>query len=184
MTTQTIAQIPYDLTDPTSLKRFLTTLVGNLDNVLGYKDKDDKYVTDKDFKTQGASITELNNQVSTATEDVTELQQTQQDQGNTLDEQGLTITKLETFLKTSTLGNTYYDFNAIIWNDLQGRFEFEALGSDLVNPPAAVVAGDTYNVYIDSTKTNNSVWQYVLIDSGSINIYTRIGVNSSWTKLN
>lgn len=185
MSAQTIAQVPYDLTDPTTLKRFLTTLVGNLDTVLGYKGTDSKYISDKEFQSAGSSIQELDKQVSTAQDSLTKVQEAQEEQGNTLQEQSETVGSLGTFLKTKLLDAPYRDFNAIAWGSLQGRFELTALGSEFSNAPTALTAGTTYTVYIDSTKTNAAVWQYVLIDgSGSRDIYTRVSVSNDWTKLN
>lgn len=181
--TQTIAQLPYNVDDVDSLKRFLRELVDNLDEVLGYKG-DKKYVQDSDFKAQGLTLNELTDQTKENTDtldNATKLADDQADQ--ILDMQGQIIL-LNTVLTAKQVDSVYYDFNNAAWNTLQGRFEFQTLGSNLVNPPMAVVPGNTYNVYIDSTKTNNSVWQYVLLDSGGLNVYMRVGVNSSWVKLN
>lgn len=181
--TQTIAQLPYDIEDTTSLKRFLRELVDNLDEVLGYKG-DQKYVKDSDFQAQGLSLNELTDQTKDNTETLDSVSEASSDQADEiLDMQGQ-IVLLNTVLEAKQIDSVYYDFNATAWNDLKGRFEFQTLGSNLVNPPMAVVPGNTYNVYIDSTKTNSSVWQYVTLDSGGLNVYMRVGVNSSWVKLN
>lgn len=181
--TQTIAQLPYNVADVDSLKRFLRELVDNLDEVLGYKG-DKKYVQSSDFDEQGLSIGELTDQTKDNTATLDENSKTLSDQTDQLADMSEQLDKLNSMLTTVQLGAVYNDFNNTAWNTLQGRSEFSALGSALSNPPMVVVAGDTYNVYIDSTKTNNSVWQYVLLDSGSLNVFMRIGVNSSWVKLN
>lgn len=181
--TQTIAQLPYDLADPDSLKRFLRELVDNLDEVLGYKG-DNKYVTDKDFQEQGTSLAEAAKQTEANTEAIDTAEKAVSDHADQLLDVQDQIDKLNTTLTTVIIDSSVYkDFNASAWNDLQGRSEFQALGSDLANPPMTVLPTSTYNVYVDSTKTNNSVWQYVCIDSGSLNVFMRIGVNSSWVKL-
>lgn len=183
--TQTIAQLPYDLTDPDSLKRFLRELVDNLDEVLGYKG-DNKYVTDKDFQEQGTSLAEATEQTNNNTETLTGVEKAISDHSDQLVDMQEEVDKLNTVLTTAIIDSAVYkDFNASAWSGLQGRSEFQALGSDLVNPPMVIVPLDTYNVYIDSTKTNSSVWQYVLLNNGStLNVFMRIGVNSSWVKLN
>lgn len=182
--TQTIAQLPYDLADPDSLKRFLRELVDNLDEVLGYKG-DNKYVTDKDFQEQGTSLSEATEQTKNNTEALDGVEKTISDHSDQLVDMQEEVDKLNTTITTAIIDSAVYkDFNASAWNTLQGRSEFQALGSDLVNPPMTVLPLNTYNIYIDSTKTNNSVWQYVLLDSGGLNVFMRIGVNSSWVKLN
>jgi hypothetical protein len=182
-TTQTIAQLPYDIED-TATKRFLRELVDNLDGVLGYKG-DNKYVKSSDFNEQGTTVAELSNQSKTATERITGVAKTVAEHSDDLMDIQKDIEELQAVLTTVSVDTVYRDFNDTAWNVLKGRAEFTALGSELVNPPPITIApGDSYTVYIDSVKTNASVWQQVVINHGSLDVFVRIGVNSSWVKLN
>lgn len=180
--TQTIAQLPYDVED-TATKRFLRELVDNLDEVLGYKG-DNKYVKSSDFDEQGTTVAELSDTSKTATDNIATLTKTVAEHSDELLDIEKDIEELNSALVTVLLDTVYNDFNNTAWNTLKGKAEFTALGSDLVNPPMAVVPGDSYTVYIESAKTNASVWQQVVIDHGSLDVFVRIGVNSSWVKLN
>jgi beta-xylosidase len=180
--TQTIAQLPYDLADPDSLKRFLRELVDNLDGVLGYKG-DNKYVQESDFEEQGLSVNELTTQTKTNTDTLDGIKKSLSDQSDEILDIQDQISVLNTTVTTATLDTVYNDFNNAAWATLQGRAEFQALGSDLANPPMSLVGTDTYTVYVDSTKTNASVWQYVGLDNGTLTVFMRIGTVSSWVKL-
>lgn len=179
MANQTIAQIPVNLADPDSMKRFLQELVGNLDVVLGYKGST-SYTTTADLQKATGTVTEIADEVTTVKESLTtnsdSLQTAQEDIEDLQDD-------MDAVYKAAALTDDYKDFNATVWNDVKGAFEFSGLGSELINPPATLVPGNTYNVYGVSYDTTNSVLQLFWLDSGSVNVYTRVGVNSSWITL-
>lgn len=180
MANQTIAQIPVDLADSASMKRFLQELVGNLDVVLGYKPST-SYVTTSELQT------EADNSVSGIAANIDAIKKANEEAGNTVSQLQEDLEDVQADIddvyKAKALGTDYLDFNAAVWNDVKGAFEYSALGSDLLNPPATLVPTDTYNVYGVSYDTTNSVLQLFWLDSGSVNVYTRVGVNSSWTTL-
>lgn len=181
MANQTIAQLPYDLTDPESLKRFLGQLVDNLDVVLGYKGST-SYTTTADLKATTVSITQVSEALDT-------LKKSVEDNSSAVKTAEDDIADIESdvadIYKTQQLSNDYKDFNATVWSTLKGAFEFTSLGSDLVNAPGTITAPDTYNIYGISYKSNSSVFQTIwLQDAAVFDVYTRLGVNANWIKLN
>lgn len=176
---QTIAQIPVDLTDVTSFKRFLNTLVENLDTVLGFKGATNYVKTsDEDF-----SITDLAGQLRELSTKLDELKKTTEEKNTAVDDVQQATNGLTYVTETQVTGSSYYDFNASLWADLRGKLEFTADGASIVNPPIAVTG--TTTVLADSVKTSDSVWQTVLVktNGNSLSAWTRLGVNSDWLRL-
>ena len=92
-------------------------------------------------------------------------------------------TKVDTF-DTVKLGANYVDLNYVGWQTLEGMYEFEATGAELVNCPFEVDIAKTYTVYATSTKTLGSVWQEFTISDGyTKRKYFRLEVGGKWTKI-
>lgn len=182
--TQTIAQIPFDLEDADSLKRFLRELVDNLDEVLGYKG-DKKYVQEADFEEQGLSLNDVSSKVKELSTKLQELTESSEGYQDSIDDLQDDIDALNKLLTTASLGDVYLDFENTAWNSLTGKGEFTADGAEFTNAPFTATSGTDYTVYVDSTKTNASVLQQITVDSGAdeIEIYLRIGVMGHWNKL-
>lgn len=179
---QTIANLPYDVSDSTSLKRFLRELVDNLDVTLGYKG-DNKAVTSKDLSTAGGiggvleSTAENTKDITASSKSITEIETTLSDFQADIDE-------LQFMLKARQLGSDYVDFNSQAWSSLTGRSQFTANGEDLLNAPITPVIGTSYNVYIDSTKTQGAVWQQVIFEDGAnISVWLRLALAGTWIQL-
>lgn len=178
---QTIAQIPSDLSDPNSMRRFLSTLVQNLDKVLGYSG-DSKYTTDKQLDSTNTTVSELDQTTATLTDTTetisTSLADTQSDVIELQD-------AVDAIYVAATLDEDFKDFNATVWADLKGPGEMTGLGSDFTNPPATLTPGDTYSFYASSISVTNSVvvllWQYSA--GNPVIVYSRRGVSSTWTVL-
>lgn len=182
---QTIAQIPYNLEDPTSFNRFLSTLVENLDTVLGFRG-DTKYVTDKDLQSQGSSLSDLSGQLRTLsakskqlTEDVSDLTSQLKDATDLLDE-------VKNATSTAQLSESFHNFNDASWSSLQGTGEFKTKGGSITNSPQGFGANEDVIVLASSVKTSDSVWQTIYIDvndGAGKSVWSRFGVNSNWIKL-
>jgi len=181
---QTIAQIPYNLDDSTSLSRFLGQLVENLDIVLGYRG-DTKYVTDEDLNTQGVNLSNLSGQLKDLKDSVSTIKTTLETQTESVESLEKIVEGLTYVTETQVIGSSYYNFNNAAWGSLRGKSEFSTTGSNISNAPLALSGGDAVDVYIDSTKTSDSVWQTILIIVNDVDksTWTRRGVNSDWLEL-
>lgn len=180
MSGQTIAQLPYDLSDVTSLKRFLRELVDNLDVVLGYKGTKEGYVSTADQAQTLSDIREKIAALSTSTDSIKESVE-----GLVKDIEELTnqVSDQNTLRTKSALGSNYYDFNASSWAALAGRYTLSAEGSLLVNTPFTATVGTVYDVFIDSTKTDSDTHQQISVGKTTVEVYTRWGIGNAWTKL-
>lgn len=180
---QTIANLPYDVSDSNSLKRFLRELVDNLDVTLGYKG-DNKAVTSKDLSTAGGiggvltTTKENTNDIAAGDKSIKELQ-------DQVEEFQADIEQLQYLLKAKQLGSEdYVDFNAQAWSLLIGRGQFTANGDDMLNAPITPGVGVTYKVYVDSTKTQGAVWQQVIFEDGAnISVWLRLALAGTWLQI-
>lgn len=181
---QTIAQIPFSLEDSDSLKRFFRELVDNLDEVLGYKG-DKKYVQESDFEAQGLTLSEVSQKITELISKLTALESSNSEHEEAISDLQEDLEDLSKLLSTVQLGEVYRDFDNSAWNSLQGKGEFTADGSDLLNAPFTAATGTDYTVYVDSVKTSASVLQQVTVDSGAdeLEVFLRVGVAGHWNKI-
>lgn len=180
MSNQTIAQLPYDLTDVTSLKRFLRELVDNLDIVLGYKGDSEGYVSTKEqaqtlFNIR-ESLIELRDTADANTKSLDELKTDLEELISQVDSQNTTAVK-------PALGSDYYDFNSTAWDNLAGSYTLSADGADLLNTPFAATGGTVYDVFISAVDTGSDAHHDITVGKATPSVYTRWGVAGDWIQL-
>lgn len=180
MSNQTIATLPFDLTDPLALKRFLSELVNNLDIVLGYKGGD-RYATSKQLQNEASNLSQTVLQIQSSLKQLQELSDSLEDQQERIEDLQLAVEELQMLLKTDSLGSAFHDFNSTSWSTLVGKGEFTAIGSEITNAPFTVDADTNYTVLVDSTKTSTAVWQEILVNSSDK--YVRTSVSNNWIHL-
>lgn len=191
MPNESLIAVPVDVAEPFVLKRFLTRLIEELDIVLGYRGGD-PYLRSSDIKSveQGLegttttlngldrAISETDATVSQLVEDVTVL-----DDRLTNDESALSdLTGL--VLASTTLDSTYYNFDHANYATLQGRFEFNTVGSNLTNAPFTPVGTTTYFCFFNCATTvgGGVVQELFVYDSTGVlgpTKYARFG--DTWT---
>lgn len=180
MSNQTIAQIPYDVSDTISLKRFLSQLVDNLDIVLGYKGSDEGYVSTKEqadtIQSITTDITSLLNKTQLSSEDIAQLK-------DSLEELVFAVERQNVTESSSTLSVDYNDFDAAAWSTLKGAFYLSADGADLSNTPFTATSGTVYDVYIRSTDVGSDAHQQISVGKDTVEVYVRWGVGNDWTQL-
>ncbi|AWD90292.1 hypothetical protein [Dickeya phage Amaethon] len=184
---QTIAQVPYDVTDPTSVTRFMGTLVENLDKVLGFKG-DKEYLTSQSLESEGINLSSLASQLATIRQGLTKVQSDVDTVEDSLSDMQATTDALEFVVTTRQLDEAYRDFNNTSWSILKGKGEFTATGLQISNSPVSIPSSADVTVLVDSTGTNSSVWQTIFLivnDSGTFTrtVWSRYGVNSDWIQL-
>lgn len=184
---QTIAQVPYDITDDVSMQRFLNQLVERLDIVLGFRG-DTTFITDEDLSTQGVNLQNLSGQLSSLSAALATLQETSEQNSEDIEALQESSDSSQYVTETQILDSSYYNFNASVWSTLRGKGEFSASGSAITNPPTTIGSSDSAIVMADSIGTSNSVWQtvFLVVTSGSTttrSCWTRRGVNSDWLQL-
>ena len=142
MANETLAQIPSDVSDPVALKRFLSTLVERLDTVLGYRG-DTAYASDtnvKDLATSTAeNFTTANEAISAAQSDIESVTTDVAYQEERLTSAEEQLGQLQAYTSTELR-----DFNEEGWPIYSS---FTCLGSEVLNPPGALTASDTYSFF-------------------------------------
>ncbi len=179
MTNQTITQVPHDLSDDVTVKRYMRKVVEEVDKIKGASEN-------------LPSLTEMNSTIEALTD--------------TLNALGIDVTKAQNTLSTTTnkskdvehatlyqeLSVDFRDFDSIAWNELQGKGQLSCLGSEMTNPPFVVTPATTYIVYADSAYTlGGGVTQRVMIeDTGTdLKVFYRTGntfalaLTNGWTQL-
>ena len=183
MPNETLVNIPIDVAEPTSLRKFLTKLIEELDLVLGLRGGD-KYVaesaligSDLTLVSLATGITALESAIGNVAEALGEAEE--KTEANTT-----TIAELDDFNISTVLSSTYHDFDNVAYSTLSGRSEFNTLGSDLTNAPYTPVGGETYYNYFNNIVTaNGGVVQELKAFSSSTLVptsYFRIG--NTWTE--
>lgn len=140
---ESIATVPVDVKDPDTLKRFLDRLVERLDIVLGYRGGD-PYITEED---QVQTISELQQLLSELKESIAGFQPAVDEVNQKLNEEETKIAelgKLSSYQNTTTV-----DLNSTAWTTGDVYSSFTALGSAILNPPTALIAGSTYKCFVE-----------------------------------
>ena len=142
MANETLAQIPSDVADPIVLKRFLSSLVEKLDIVLGFRGND-AYASGtsvKDLATSTKeSLSSLSDSLSTIDSTVKTTSDSIADHEERLISAEEQVRQLQAFASTDLR-----DFNAEGWPIYSF---FTCLGSEVLNPPGALTAADTYSFF-------------------------------------
>lgn len=140
---ESIASVPANVQDPDTLKRFLDRLVERLDIVLGYRGGD-PYITEEDqVQTIGELqqlLDELKTSIATFQPAIDEVNAKLREAEDTLVE----LAKLTEYQGTSVL-----DLNSTAWTTGDAYSSFTALGSAILNPPTALVPGNTYKCFVE-----------------------------------
>lgn len=161
MANETIAQVPTDVTDPVILKRFLSRLVERLDITLGFRG-DDAYATSSTVtglaKSTKNSVESLTSTTEATTKSVTELNTALDTLAETVTTHTDQLGQLQQYQVTELR-----DFNVEGW---PLHSYFTCLGSEVVNPPITLVAGDTYTFFVDVLP--NYVQSVVVLDSSGV----------------
>lgn len=175
MANETLAQVPSDVSDPVVLKRFLSSLVERLDVVLGYRG-DSSYASDttvKDLATTTAeNFSNLTETTSTLQSDLGTAKETVAGHEERLTSTEDQLGQLQAYKSTGLC-----DFNVEGWPIFSS---FTCLGSEALNPPAALTAGDTYSFFV--TVLPSYVQTVVVLDNtGASKQYVRSGL--TWTEV-
>lgn len=190
---QTIATVPANLTDETSLRRFLTELVGNLNTVLGYNE-DEGYATSSDIT---AALTNTNSTLQDALDAVDSLEDDLDDLSDDVDDLSDDFTEfkddvneiidgLEYLTSTNdvTTSTAYFDLSAAVWDTAKGAIEFTAVAEDIQNPPYELTEEANYTIYAKCVVTTGGVWQEFIFDGdATIRKFIRLSVGGTWYEL-
>lgn len=180
---ETLIVVPNALEDTLVLKKFLVRLVEKLDIVLGYRGQD-PYITkssvtstDNIIAELPANLEEINTTLSTQDESISELEDSLDSLSSSFN------TYQQSQNKTKLLGATYYDFNNAAYATLGGLYEFTALGSAIINPPAGagLVPATTYTVMISSYTTigGGAVQEAYITSAATKTFHKRAGSTSA-----
>lgn len=175
MANETLAQVPSDVSDPVVLKRFLSSLVERLDVVLGYRG-DSSYASDTTVKDLSTTVSE--NQAST-TESILTIQSSLDTANEDIldHEERLTSAEDQVGQLQSFKSTDLRDFNDEGWPIFSA---FTCLGSEALNPPAALTAGNTYSFFV--TVLPSYVQTVIVLDNtGASTQYVRSGL--TWSEV-
>ena len=173
---ESIATVPVDVKDPDTLKRFLDRLVERLDIVLGYRGGD-PYITEED---QVQTISELQQLLSELKESIAGFQPAIDEVNQKLSEAETKIAelgKLSSYQNTTTV-----DLNSTAWTTGDVYSSFTALGSAILNPPAALIAGSTYKCFVEVRP--EYVQRVIIAEVGVIAaVIDKTRAGSTWSEL-
>lgn len=175
MANETLAQIPSDVSDPVALKRFLSTLVERLDTVLGFRG-DTAYASDTNVKDLAANTTEnfttVNEAITAAQTDIESVTADVTDQEERITSAEEQLGQLQIYASTDLR-----DFNAADWPIYSS---FTCLGSEALNPPATLVATDSYSFF--SFVLPSYTQTVIMLDSaGASHQFVRSGL--TWSEV-
>lgn len=175
MANETLAQIPSDVSDPVALKRFLSTLVERLDTVLGFRG-DTAYASDTNVKDLAMSIAEnfttANEAIAAAQSDIESVTTDVADHEERLTSTEEQLGQLQAYASTELR-----DFNAEGWPVYS---LFTCLGSEVLNPPGALTASDTYS-FFSSVLPSYTQTVIILDNTGASRQFVRSGL--TWSEV-
>lgn len=140
---ESIASVPADVQDPDTLKRFLDRLVERLDIVLGYRGGD-PYITEEDQVQTIGELQQLLSELKTSIEAFQPAIDEVSAKLREAEDKLVELAKLTEYQSTSIL-----DLNSTAWTSGNVYNSFTALGSDILNPPAILLAGSTYKCFVE-----------------------------------
>lgn len=180
MSNQTIAAVPYDVTDTTSLKRFFRELVDNLNIVLGYAGTSEGYVSNKDQAQTLVNIRQtlqdLLESKDAEAENIADIKESLEALIAQVDSQNVLSAK-------AALGSDYYDFNNVAWDSLAGPYTLSTDGANLLNTPFAASSGTVYDVFISAVSTGSDAHHQITVGKTTPVVYARWGVAGGWVQL-
>ena len=175
MANETLAQIPSDVSDPVALKRFLSTLVERLDTVLGYRG-DTAYASDTNVKDLATSTAEnfstANEAISIVQADIESVTTDVADHEERLISAEEQLGQLQAYTSTELR-----DFNEEGWPVYSF---FTCLGSETLNPPAALTAENIYS-FFNFVLPSYTQTVIVLDNTGASRQYIRSGL--TWSEV-
>lgn len=173
---ESIAAVPADISDRDTLKRFLDRLVEQLDIVLGFRGGDPYVSTDDQVRT----LSELQSLLSELKETNAEVASTIEEFQRKLDEIKQTLeelSKLKEYQDTSIR-----DLNDTAWTSASVYSSFTAIGSDIINPPTPLAAGDTYKCFVEVRPS--FVQRVTIAKVGAVSAVTdKVRAGASWSEL-
>lgn len=175
MANETLAQVPSDVSDPVVLKRFLSSLVERLDVVLGYRG-DSAYASDitvKDLATETAeNFSSLTETTATLRSDLDSAKEDIADHEERLTSAEDQVGQLQAYKSTDLR-----DFNVEGWPIFSS---FTCLGSEALNPPTSLIAGDTYSFFVTVLPSYTQT-VVILNNAGASSMYVRSGL--TWSEV-
>lgn len=178
---ETLIQVPANLNDSLSLRRFLLQLVEKLDIILGYRGQD-PYISKSQGAISAETISSLPTSLSEVSILVSELQTKIKELTSAIEKiEGDNENNEQSSFKTSVISDiAYRDFNYSGYFTLKGFNQITALGSEFTNPPTALVGVTTYTVFIFSYLTDGGgVVQEVFITSPTTKTFHKRAGNTS-----
>ena len=175
MANETLAQVPSDVSDPVVLKRFLSSLVERLDVVLGYRG-DSSYALDTTVKDLATTTTENYNSLTETTAALrSDLDSAKEDIAD--HEERLTSAEDQLGQLQAYKSTDLRDFNVEGWPIFS---LFTCLGSEALNPPISLTAGDTYSFFV-TVLPSYSQTVVILDNAGASSMYVRSGL--TWSEV-
>lgn len=181
MSNESLCQVPISVDDPAVLKRFLDRLVERLDIVLGYRgdnpaiSKSQLTSAISDASSSSVSTqTELEAEINDLKEQALGFKEELDNQQSSLDDLKAEVSKLSAYSITALR-----DFNDILWQAEPIYTVFTALGSDILNPPVALVPTTTYTCYIEVRPAY--VQKVLIVSAGFTDSKNRAGL--TWAEL-
>ena len=174
---ESIATVPVDVKDPDTLKRFLDRLVERLDIVLGYRGGD-PYITEEDqvqtiSELQQLLLSELKEAIAGFQPAIDEISQKLSEAETKITELG----KLSSYQDTTTV-----DLNSTAWTTGDVYSSFTALGSAILNPPTALIAGSTYKCFVEVRP--EYVQRVTIAEVGAVAaVIDKTRAGSTWSEL-
>lgn len=173
---ESIATVPVDIQDPDTLKRFLDRLVERLDIVLGYRGGD-PYITEE-YQVQ--TISELQQLLSELKESIDSFQPVVDEIKQKLGEAETKLAELNKLVEYQT--TTIVDLNSTAWTSGDVYSSFIALGSAILNPPSALVAGSTYKCFVEVRPAY--VQRVTIAEVGAVAaVINKTRAGSTWSEL-
>jgi len=172
-------QVPVNLDDPVLVKRYMQAVVEALGELQGLAE-------------DVPNLTEVDAAITSIQDSISELTSTTESTDEALSTTSIFAKDSEFTTGHQELDIVFRDFDSVAWNQLQGKGQFTALGSEMTNAPFAVTGGTTYITYIDSALSlGGGVVQRVLMENTGVDVkcFYRTGntfalaLTNGWTQV-
>lgn len=170
LSNESFAQVPLDIADTDALKRFLNSVVIEIDLITGRR-ADDPYVRESELDEEVVNLDTLNLAIQALLERLADVEDDVNQESTNIEDIEAQLEELQYAIEHRPLDSSYYDFNNAAWGTLRGNGQFSTTGASMTNPPFVVVGGTTYTVYVDSiTTTGGGVVQRVLMEETGVDL--------------
>lgn len=179
MSNQSFVQIPTDLSDEVVLRRFLTTIVAQIDLISGNR-AESPFVLEAEQEDSTQDIVTLADNIDLTNETVETLSKDIDDLEDDVDNLEDDFSSIQYAVTHQSLGAVYRNFNDTAWSSLEGCGQFNDLGSNISNAPYTLTGGSTYNIFAWSATTTGAdgIVQRIVVEdvtAGSIRVFYRAG---------